>query len=88
MAPNCKTITFKRGDDVIGWSDYTGQVPLSGGSITLAQADIAYSGAHSFSDLNGPGLLLDFQDALGKSLGTLNGTPAFTNMQTVTLKVW
>lgn len=83
-----KLIALRRGDDVIGWIDYRAEVPLSGSEITIPLADISYAGTHSLRDLNGPGLSLEFQDDQGKSLGTLNGTPASMNAQTVTIGVW
>jgi hypothetical protein len=83
-----EVIALRRGDDVIGWIDYGAEVPLPGSEITIPLTDISYAGTHSLRDLNGPGLSLEFQDDQGKSLGTLNGTPAITNAQTVTIKVW
>lgn len=84
----CKLITLKRGDDVIGWIDYRGVVPSAGDEITIPLADVSYAGEHSVGDLSGPGLFLEFQDDQGNALAELNGAPAFMDLHSVAVKLW
>jgi hypothetical protein len=74
-------IVLTKGDDVIAWVNWPGNMPSSGDEIPMAMDDITYRGNHSLKDLNGPGLVLDFRDPKGTSLLKLQGTPSRMDLQ-------